>query len=346
MGKLKIKLGYQPQAIELQTLFIDYYFIGCPPVYVLIYIYTLRHLLDGQIISISDLSKHFDITESDVLAAWNYWNDIGLVTLQEADDLSITFLPVREPVKKLENREAPKIAHIETRPQYTTQELALYKSQSKDIANLFLTAEQTLGKMLTYNDMNTIFSFHDWLRLPIDVIEYLFCYCMENDHRSLRYIEKCAIDWSENAIDDLEKALLYVQAFDKNYRSVLKHLGKFSSYPSPSEKKYIDKWLNEWGFSIDLIIHACDKTSVSTIKPSVKYVDKIISDWYKNGYKSIEEIEKADARFISEKTSDKKPKTNRFANFKQRDNDYSDMEEEYIQRVIEEMEHRQRLEAV
>ena len=351
MGKLKINMGYEKLTIELEKLFIDHYLIGCPHVYVLIYIYMRRHCSDCQAINISDLSNYFKITEADVLAALNHWKDVGLISLQGTDDINIAFLPVHEPVEKFESKEEPQIARIERRPQYTTQEIAFIIANDKDVANLMSVAEQKLGKMLSPTDMDTVYGYyHEELSLPLDVIEYLLHYCCEERGiRRRKYINAVAEDWSDNDIDDTEKALLYVEKFDKNYRSILTHLGVFSDHPSPAQKKYIKRWLDEWGFSIDLILHACDKASLSGAKKPFDYANKILKSWYEKGCKTIADAEESDAKFISDK-SDKKPKTNRFANFQQDAADYSDIEEmerAYRQRAIEEMERSRRvLEAV
>jgi len=232
-------------------------------------------------------------------------------------------------------------------PQYSAEELAIYRTQSKDIARLFSKAEQALGRLLKCTDMSTIFSFHDWLRLPLDVIEYLLCYCEEHGHRNLRYIEKCALDWADQGIDDLEKALTYVQAFDKEYRSILKHMGKLSTFPTPAQRKLMDKWLHEMDMPLDVIIAACDKTTVVAEKPSLSYVDKILAKWKKAGIMTLEAVQQADADFetkqaekdhaeksqkgmgLNEKPSARtsKPKNNRFINFDQRENDYSHIEQ-------------------
>ena len=222
------------------------------------------------------------------------------------------------------------------RPQYTAQELACYRTQSRDIERLFARAEKTLGKLLSYNDMNVIFGFYDWLRLPIDVIEYLLSYCADNDHRNMRYIEKCALDWADNNIDDLEKALTYVQSFDLSYRTVLKYMGQKSGYPSPSHRKFIDRWLHEWNMPLELIQEACDRSVENIDKPKFSYVDKILAGWNKKGITTIEGVKAADDDF-NKATAEKskptpsrpaasKPKTNRFMNFNQRDTDYSQFE--------------------
>ena len=353
MNGIKMQLGYKHTAMELSHTFIDHYMTGCAPVYPLIYIYSLRRLMGGEAVSVHELAEHFQLSDTDVMNAWRHWERKGLVLLDEAgtSEVTITFLPVQEPVPEpivmpelpvmqestYDNAPAESFqpVQMEIRPQYSTQELALYRSQSKDVERLFSKAEQALGKLLTYNDMNSIFGFYDWLRLPMDVIEYLFCYCTEHGHRSMRYIEKCALDWHERNIDDLEKALTYVHTFDKNYRAILNRMGKLSTFPTPAQRKQIDKWLHELHMPLDMILEACDRTQLSAEKPSLAYVDRILTKWHKNGITTLEAAQKADDDFTKQREKDheakdiSKPKTaksNRFINFDQRENDYAQIE--------------------
>ncbi|MCL2572360.1 MAG: DnaD domain protein [Defluviitaleaceae bacterium] len=346
MSAIQMKLGYKASSLELPYIFIDNYLTGCAPVYPLIYIYSLRRLYGGEAVSMADISAHFGILDTDVVNAWRHFEKVGLVEVEGCPpDISITFLPITEPKveteksKIIELPETQSLAQtgtkIETRPQYTVQELSVYRTQSKDVERLFSKAETSLGKLLTYNDMNVIFGFYDWLRLPLDVIEYLFCYCQEHGHRNLRYIEKCAMDWSERDIDDLDKALTYVHTFDKNYRSILKQLGK-SGFPTPAQRKQMDKWLHEMNMPLSLILDACDRTALSADKPSLSYVDKILVKWHKQGITTIEGVKEDDAAFTQKKEEKEeakvtakapKPKNNRFINFDQRENDYTQIEQ-------------------
>lgn len=343
MGAIKMQLGYKNSAVELPCLFIDHYMTGCLPVYPLIYIFSLRRLLDGEAVSFQEIGQRFQLTEGDVINAWKHWENMGLVQLDNPNspEMSITFLPVRAPKNTsdttVQTSSAPPTSStkIDSRPQYTVQELTVYRNQSTDIERLFSCAEEALGKLLTYNDMNIIFGFHDWLRLPLDVIEYLLTYCKDHDHRNLRYIEKCALDWADNGIDDVEKALEYVQTFDKGYRTILRHMGQTTGYPTPSHRKYMDKWISTWNMPMDLIIEACDRCVAQIDKPKFSYVDKILAEWFKNQIFTIEAVKLADAEFnktkvektvaIIPKTT--KPKPNRFVNFNQRENDYAHFEQ-------------------
>ena len=46
------------------------------------------------------------------------------------------------------------------------------------------------------------------------------------------------------------------------------------------EKKIIDKWFDEMGFSLERILDACQKT-VGIQNPNVNYVNKILENWQK-----------------------------------------------------------------
>ena len=360
MSTIRMHLGYQPSSLELSYDFIDHYMTGCAPVYPLIYIFSLRRLLGGDPVSVQDISQHFQLLDTDVLNAWRHWERVGLVRIEGSGlDISITFLPVNGPdpgpvaaePQRLEliTKDAPApeakpaeikppavsksqpLAPPEGRPHYSVQELTLYRNQSKDIERLFTKAEQALGKLLTYNDMNVIFGFYDWLRLPLDVIEYLLSYCTEHGQRSLRYMEKCAMDWAERDIDDLEKALTYVHLFDKNYRSIFQRMGKLSGFPTPAQRKLMDKWLHEMQIPLDIVLEACDRTSLTAEKPSLSYVDKILAKWHKSGITTLEDVQQADDDFAKQKETKAqakgpKAKNNKFINFEQRENDYTQIE--------------------
>jgi len=335
---ISLNLAYGRGTTELSNTFIDHYMTACPPVYSLLYILSMKKLLNNEPISIENLATQFNITQSDVQNAWAHWENTGLVKLEKSknDIASITFLPVNS-LKEVQPAPAedvkPQVA--ESRPQYTTEELAAYRQHSPDVARLFDCASRAMGRLLHVNDMSVVFSFHDWLCLPFDVIEYLFDYCETNGHRNLRYIEKCAMDWADKEITDVETAILYVQSFDKNYRTIMHYMG-ITGYPTPSHRKYIDRWVGEWQMSLDLIMEAIDRSVAETGKAKPNYANTVLADWHKKGIADIAGVKAADAEFQKDREEknivkfDKKAakvKVNRFANFNQRENDYSKYEQ-------------------
>ncbi|MCL2224732.1 MAG: DnaD domain protein [Defluviitaleaceae bacterium] len=356
MCAINMKLGYKRSTMEVPFVFIDDYFTDCLPVYPLIYIWSLRRLLDGSSASLQEIGERFQLTEGDVIKAWRHWENEKLVTIaSNKDAMEITFLPI-EPkhaqdappltlltVSAPESTPTPYVSGFaQVRPEYTPPELECYSNESMDVARIFKSAERVLG-MINHSIMQTVFSFHDWLRLPFEVIEYLLEYCAENDHRNLRYIEKCAIDWADNGITDIEKALLYVQKFNSNYQTILQHMGQVSAYPTKVQRKFMDKWLHEWHMPLELITEACDRCVLKINKFDKKYTEGILKKWHDNGIQTLEAAAAADEAFaqdstkIANRTPAAKAKPNRFINFNQREIDfdkYEKLERAYLEQKL------------
>ena len=72
------------------------------------------------------------------------------------------------------------------------------------------------------------------------------------------------------------------------------------------------------------------KRSTSTTNPSIKYIDAIISSWYKKGFRTVEQInESENGKEITEKKADVKrtvsePKRKSYQSYSQREYDSSD----------------------
>ena len=346
MSNISMTVRHEYNETPIPNIFIDHYMMKANPVYALIYIYGMRLCVSGGSgLSSSELAESLNILESDVENAWRYWEKQGLVQIgRSASEMDIVFLPIPLQQKKTERaRSEPKpLTVLETQPIYSVEELELYQKQSRDIKDLFKHAEDAMGKLLTYNDLNVIFGFYDWLRLPVDVIERLFTYCADNDHRDLRYAEKIAVDWVEHGIDSVEKAEYYTQGFNRDYREVMRALGG-SGLPSASQKRYIDKWLSAYNMPVEIIQEACDISAVQIGRPKIAYVDKILEDWNKKNIRTVEEIRREQTAFSANKKPaaasgpQRKEKKNRFINFDQREIDYAELERLELEQLKQSM---------
>ena len=328
--------------VELPTHFIDSFLSDCPPVYPLVYIWSYRRVQGGDTVTAEEIMKEFRLTGSDVSLAWRHWEQRGLVSIGGENQDEVSFLDVYESVSAPAVSEKKYAQQSQTRPIYTPDEIACYRTESPDIARLFSRAEKTLGKLLSYNDMNVIFGFHDWLRLPIEVIEFLFAYCDDNDHRNMRYIEKCALDWADQDIASLEAAMFYVKSFDRNYRAILRYMGLGTTYPSTRHREYMDRWLGEWKMPLEVVFASCDCSVDNIDKAKFSYMNTVLGNWFKQGVKTLEDALKAKEAFLAEERGKKRnkpaaPKNNRFINFNQREYDWAALEK--MERAYQDKKH-------
>ena len=79
---------------------------------------------------------------------------------------------------------------------------------------------------------------------------------------------------------------------------------EFGRTLSPIEYEIIKSWL-ESGVSEDLVLAALEETVFNGVT-NLRYMDKILYDWTKKGYKTSDDVEKAKSRLIEEKKESKK----------------------------------------
>lgn len=299
------------EEIRISRAFIEQELPQAPPLYVSVFLMTQAI---GQ--KAAEVAHALDILESDVLRAWKYWQERGY--LLEAQQQEMAAKPVAS-----------------ARPEYTPAELSAYLKHP-DIQLLFRSAEQKLGKSLSYSDMAMLFSFYDWLGLPMDVIELLLSDCVSRGKRGMRYIEKVAIAWAEEGIDTPEKAAEYLRMRRQGYREVMRAFGQGNRMPAPEEEKYLKKWLRTYHLPTEIVAAACERTILRTGGVSFAYADRILEQWHKAKVQSMADVQKLDEAFAAKKAvhqkseptyrQQSKPHSNRFINYTQREWDYAELE--------------------
>lgn len=326
----------ESQTTQISNIFIDEYMPKAHPPYVMVYLYTYRHVSNGDTSLTNQLiAEALDLLESDVIRSWKYWQKQGLITLSE--DGNVHFLPVKS---KKEKKSIIQKSSFGTPPEYTQEEMLAIGKNSPTAKKLFSLAEHYLGRTLSYKDMNIVLSFNEWLGLSLEVIELLFTYCIENNHYRLDYIKKVALGWAEQGITSPENALDYIQLHTHGYKQIMKALGQGNRIPSPTEEDLIQKWMKEFQFSMEMILIACEKTILQAGKPSITYVNRILENWYESNIKTPRDVEISDENFqlSKKKKTEQKSNTtkqnkntptkkrNRFVNYEQREWDFEELE--------------------
>ncbi|MBQ1547689.1 MAG: DnaD domain protein [Lachnospiraceae bacterium] len=239
----------------------------------------------------------------------------------------------------VQNTAAQRVVNLNdiTPPQYSKEELDNFH-MNDEITELIAVAEGYMRHPLSVNDMNSIIFWYDSLGLPIDVIEYLMEYCMENGHQSIRYMHKCAIDWANNGIYTLSEAKQRNRIHQKAYYSIIKAFGIKDRNLIPSEIELMEKWTKEYRMSIPVIEEAAKRSVRNTGRVSFNYADSILKDWKEAGVNSPEDIQRLDAQFAKKNAAelaDRRSggnggaapvKKTGFHNFDERQNDYAALE--------------------
>jgi DnaD/phage-associated family protein len=132
-----------------------------------------------------------------------------------------------------------------------------------------------------------------------------------------------------------------------NSYPIMKAFGLSGRNLATSEQEFVIKWTDEYGFPLDMILDACNRTINTIHQPSFQYADSILQRWLKNGIKTLADVKTLDN--IHE-TKVKEPATksqmqgnydytnkpsgkNSFNSFKtQREYDYTALERDLLRR--------------
>lgn len=254
-------------------------------------------------------------------------------------------------VEKLKSQTPDKAAS--SQKEYTLDEIKEFR-KNPDISELFFIIETYLKHTLSSTDTNMVLYWLDELHFSTDLVEYLVEYCITKGHSSLRYMNKVALGWADAGIKTVDQAKDDAAAHSQIYYSVMKALGITGRNLVDSEVSLINKWVDEYGFDIELVKAACSKTISAIQKPSFEYTDSILANWKKKDVHTLKDVEVLDANFAkankasatgsSQSTNaangSSKPKSNnsssknKFNNFNQRNNDYDKLEKLFLNSTV------------
>ena len=368
MSSLTIYQDHYSDSTIIANLFIDEYMIEANDAQLKVYLYLVRLLSAHLSTSVSDIADKFNHTEKDVIRALKYWEKKNLLTIDYDEQKNLcgihmtnpqstgnsALAPSTKPVAEIvpiasvtssgtsvpcstSNAKTivatPESTELMERPTYTLDQIKAFKSNEETEQLLFIV-EQYVGRPLSPSDIKTILFISDHLSFHVDLIDYLIQYCVDRGKKDFRYIEKVALCWAEENIKTVKQAASYIEKYDKNTYQIMKSLGKSAS-PTSRELDFIKKWTNEFGFTLDIIMEACDRTVLSTDKHRFEYADGILGNWKKQNVLHSNDIKSLDENFKKNRESNTAATqaastNNKFNQFKQNAYDFSELEKEIL----------------
>lgn len=233
------------------------------------------------------------------------------------------------PVVSLVSRPAAAEPDSYTKPSYTLDQLKAFQSDEETSQLLFIV-EQYIGKTLTPSEIKTVFFLSDRLGFSVDLIDYLVQYCLERGKKDFRYIEKVAVSWAQQNITTPEQAEKQTYKYDRIVYDIMKALGK-SSAPTVKEVDFIRRWTKVFGYGMDVISVACERTVLGTDKHRFEYADSILNSWFRGGVRHAGDIAGADESFKRTKpVPTRTGAANKFNQFAQNSYDFDALEKELL----------------
>lgn len=307
MSLIELSSTKESSVTVISNHFIDTYMPAANGSYVKVYLYLLRCLSSADFnISITDIADRLEDSEKDIMRALNYWEKVEILTLERSNTGEITHItvnpspdtPVKKPVAEIPIKIQTVITSVPTtsdqgdKPFYSPTQVAELTGND-EVKWLLKIVEVYLERFLKPADIQLILYLYESVGFSTELIMYLYEYCISKNKKKPSYIEAVALAWAEEGIDTVEKAELNATVYNTNYNGVNKAFG-LNRVLGNVEKQYINKWLTKFGFDLEIIVEACNRTILLTQKPDFKYADRILESWNKSGVHHLDDIKKLD----------------------------------------------------
>ena len=250
-------------ATPIENLFLMEYMFDAPEQALKVYLYARMLALHPELGgSAADLGKVLRMTEEEVLQAFGYWERRELME-------RVSDQPPCYRLKPLRGQTGGATA--------LDQEIYANRDFNNRLQKLF-------GNVLIgQHELNKAADWVELLHLDKDAVVRLVAFGIETSVRDkpkppsvFKRMDALAEEWSRQGIRtlaDVERAIAE-EKWLTTTKAVMKKLG-MKRTPTDPELALVKRWTEEWGFSREAILSACDDT-VAGRNPSFKYLDTIL----------------------------------------------------------------------
>lgn len=273
----------------VENIFITEYMPGAQGAYVKVYLYGLMTAKNPNAEPVSNeiLAELFEMTVGDVINAWQYWKDQGILDVKiSGRNLSdITFYHIGECL-------------IHGKPSVKKKKSADVYDQNiermfEQIQNMYGSRAVSKGDMQTFTALMSDYGFTP------EVIVLLVEYALNmldkkadsyTEGAVRNYIKAVAKGWYEAGVrtfEDAERWQKENRERTKYHYDILRALGIRRGASDP-EKKMMDIWRNEYRFSKEMIDFAISRATT----PNVRYVNAILKNWFQKGWQDPETVQR------------------------------------------------------
>lgn len=275
---------------EVENIFINEYMPQANGDFVKVYLYALLYAKQGIEMTHEVLAAQLGLSIEDVDKAWKYWQEMGVVKLikltsdygREALPYDVEFANLRELMYG-----AMRMREQDTNQRFVGEQERAHEAGKAlcddELRDIFDFIEGLKGRPMSAKEMHEISNWPEAFGIDAELIKKAFEHCYAKNKTQLKYIEAVIREWCEKGIKTSAQAEEYLEASGQRYgeyKRILSSLGIVGRLATDGEKKLMNKWLDDMGFSIERVLEACYKT-VGIQNPNVNYVNKILENWQK-----------------------------------------------------------------
>ncbi len=258
---------------EIDNIFINDYMPFADPQHVVVYLYGL-YLCNSTSFdnTLENFARTLNLSEEDIILAFEYWQEQGLVQILKVEPLQVTFIPLKNVLS------ANKL--------YKPDKYALFNQQAQELFK---------GKRaITKHEYEEYYDFLERYHFEQEALLMIMQYCIETKKSAVgyNYILTVAKNWANEGITTSLQVEERLKAFEES-SSQIKEIFSALLIKRPAyveERAIINKWLQDYGFSLETLLHICKKNKKKSYL-SIEKLDSIITKYFEMKLLSIQEID-------------------------------------------------------
>ena len=221
--------------------------------------------------SCATIAQKLGIAEADVMSAYLYWEELGLVHITGENPPRVIYLNVDASTSALKKIKPGK-----------------YTKFSQEMQRIIE------GRMLTTNEYNDYYMFLEGTTFEPEALLAVAKYCVELkgtniNHRYILTVARNLLSRGATTLVAVQDNLNSQQKYDDDLKLVFKALGSNRKIEHNDRELY-EKWNKEFGFSLDTIVAVAKKCKTG----GMARLDGQLLEYYKKGALSVVEMDNYD----------------------------------------------------
>lgn len=237
----------------------------------------------------------------ELIRAIDFWRGAGVIAASErGEGISVS---VHEGVGTDSNRVT--VVTSGDLPHYTGKEIEAIFAQNGEMSAFIDECQRILGKMFSSSEINKLIALVDVYRFSCEYVTLLVRRCAEIGKGSVPYILKTGVSLYNGGIVSVEGLEEKIRAEDacRTVEGKLRTLlGIGNRAFTEREKKFIANFA-KLQIPDDMLELAYNITVDNTTKPSMPYMNKVLTTWREAGYKTADDVRAAIEAYKQKKST-------------------------------------------
>lgn len=222
--------------------------------------------------NIENFANVLNVSEQDIVDAFNYWQEQGVVQVLNTSPMEVRFMPLNSTLGSIKK--------------YNVGKYTDFNIQIQEILN---------KRMITPTEFGEYYNVIEKLHIEPEALIMIVKYCanLKGENVSYSYIITVAKNWEKEGVhtcEDVENKITELGILDDKVALVLGALGTKRKVQL-EDVQMLNRWTKELDFDLNTIVAVAKRCNIKKVKADINYLNNLLNKYYEMRLTSILEIE-------------------------------------------------------